>query len=62
MGKEKNLEVKLLDVAQAWKNLPAWFKKSKWDIQSVEQMVWHVPYGIQMEHPKCEINGMTCPL
>jgi hypothetical protein len=63
MGKEKNLEVKLLDVAQAWKKLPQGsLKKTKWDIQSVKQMVWHVPYGIQMEHPKCEINGMACPL
>jgi hypothetical protein len=33
MGKEKNLEVELLDATQAWKkHLPTWLKKSKWDI------------------------------
>jgi hypothetical protein len=47
MGKEKNLEVELLDAAQAWKkNLPTRLKKSKWDIVSVKKMVWHVPHTI----------------
>ncbi len=47
MGKEKKLEVELLDAAQAWReNLLMWLKKSKWDIVSVKKMIWHVPYTI----------------
>jgi hypothetical protein len=39
MGKDQSLEVELLDVAQAWKNLLVWLKKFKWNIVSVKKMV-----------------------
>jgi hypothetical protein len=45
MGKEQNLGVESLH-AQAWKTLPTWLEKFKWDIVSVKKMVWHVPYTI----------------
>jgi hypothetical protein len=46
-AKTKNLGVELLD-AQAWKTLPTWLEKFKWDIVSVKKMVWHVPYTIRV--------------
>jgi hypothetical protein len=39
MGKGQNLEVEMLDAAQALKNLASWLKKSKSDIISVKKII-----------------------